>query len=48
MLIPMDLAAFIMVRRWLQVLKGRAEQLHRQGMADGDPETETEELAAAR
>lgn len=46
MLVPMDLAAFIMVRRWLQVLKGRAEQLHRQGMADA--ETETEELAAAR
>jgi hypothetical protein len=44
MLIPMDLAAFIMVRRWLQVLRGRAEHLHQQDMAASD--FETEELAA--
>jgi hypothetical protein len=37
MLIPMDLAAFIMVRRWLQVLKARAEGL-RERTSVGSPD----------
>lgn len=38
----LDLAAFIMVRQWLRVLKGRAEDLHAQRMAGLEPAGERE------